>query len=44
VLHSTGHRILDDAAMDALRKWRFRPGTVSTVTMPLTFSLQGYRP
>ena len=37
---STGHRFLDDVALATFRKWRFRPGTVSEVRIPITFSLR----
>jgi TonB family protein len=36
VVHSTGHKILDDAAVDALLKWRFRR-VVTGVTIPIEF-------
>ena len=38
---STGHKLLDDAAMKAFRKWRFKPGTVSRVQAPVTFHVHG---
>jgi TonB family protein len=37
---STGHIFLDDVALATFRKWRFRPGTVSQVRIPITFSLR----
>lgn len=37
---SMGHKLLDDAALATFRKWRFRPGTVSEVRIPITFSLR----
>jgi TonB family protein len=37
---STGHKFLDDVALAAFRKWRFRPGTVSHVRIPITFSMR----
>ncbi len=37
---STGHAVLDRAAATAFRKWRFKPGTSSTVYMPISFSTQ----
>jgi protein TonB len=41
VSKSTGSSILDDAAVSAFRRWRFRPGTVSRVNIPITFTLTG---
>ena len=38
---STGSPFLDNAALTGFRKWRFRPGTVSSVTCPVTFTLTG---
>ena len=37
VLQSTGQKILDDAAIDALLKWRFRPRSVYELTVPIDF-------
>lgn len=41
---STGNAILDRAAIDAFRKWRFKPGTVSHVRSPITFTMMGEQP
>ena len=41
VAKSTGSSILDDAAVSAFRRWRFRPGSVSKVNIPITFTLTG---
>ena len=38
---STGSPFLDNAAVAGFKRWRFRPGTVSTVTCPVTFTLTG---
>ncbi|MDQ2659191.1 MAG: energy transducer TonB [Verrucomicrobiota bacterium] len=38
---STGSAILDNAAKSAFRRWRFRPGTVSKVRTPITFTMTG---
>ena len=38
---STGSPILDNATITAFRRWRFRPGTVSTVQTPITYALTG---
>ena len=35
---STGHKILDDAALQTFRKWRFRTDIVSKVLVPIRFS------
>ena len=35
---STGHEILDQSALEAFRQWRFKPGTVSKVRAPISFS------
>ncbi|MFL6584963.1 MAG: energy transducer TonB [Chthoniobacterales bacterium] len=34
---TTGHDLLDRCAVKALRRWRFKPGTATTVRVPLTF-------
>lgn len=36
---STGVRCLDEAALRGFRRWRFRPGGVSKVKSPVTFTL-----
>lgn len=41
VLQSTGQKILDDAAIDALLKWRFRPRSVYELTVPIDFGASG---
>ncbi len=38
---SIGNSMLDDAALSAFRQWRFRPGTVSQVRIPITFTMTG---
>jgi TonB family protein len=38
---STGSAFLDHAAIAGFRRWRFKPGSVSTVTCPVTFTLSG---
>jgi TonB family protein len=38
---NTGSPFLDNAALAGFKKWRFRPGTVSSVTCPVTFTLTG---
>jgi TonB family protein len=38
---STGNQALDDAALAGFRRWRFKPGSVSSVSCPITFTLTG---
>jgi periplasmic protein TonB len=38
---SLGNPILDNAAVSAFRRWRFKPGTVSKVRIPITFTMAG---
>ena len=38
---STGNAILDNATMSGLRRWRFRPGNVTSIQVPITFTLTG---
>jgi periplasmic protein TonB len=38
---SIGNAILDNSATSAFRQWRFRPGTVSKVKIPITFTMTG---
>lgn len=38
---STGSPILDNAAVSAFRRWRFRPGGFSKVRTPITFTMSG---
>jgi TonB family protein len=38
---STGSLVLDNAAMTGFRRWRFKPGTVSRVKSPITFTMTG---
>jgi TonB family protein len=41
IVQSCGSIILDHATLDALRRWRFKPGTVATVHVPITYTLLG---
>jgi len=41
VSSSTGSAILDNAATSAFQQWRFRPGTLSKVNIPITFTMTG---
>jgi TonB family protein len=36
---STGEKLLDDAALAAFRPWRFKPGAVSKVRIPIRFRM-----
>jgi TonB family protein len=38
---TTGSPFLDNAAVTGFKRWRFRPGTLSSVTCPVTFTLTG---
>ena len=38
---STGSPVLDNACVTKFRQWRFKPGTVSKVKVPITFTLTG---
>jgi TonB family protein len=38
---STGSSVLDNAATTGFRRWRFRPGSVSRVRSPITFTMTG---
>jgi protein TonB len=39
MIRSTGHAILDEATLDAYRRWQFKPGVVKKVKIPVTFSM-----
>jgi TonB family protein len=41
---STGFAILDNAAIESYRRWKFKPGTVRRVKIPLTFTTHGLPP
>jgi TonB family protein len=43
VLQSTGHQMLDQAAITALRQWRFQPGDMKAIKIPIDFWLNGSR-
>lgn len=38
---SCGNGILDKSTLDALRRWRFKPGGVTQVEVPITYTLMG---
>jgi TonB family protein len=37
MLKSTGHTILDHAAIGTFSRWRFKPGTVKQVKIPINY-------
>jgi TonB family protein len=41
MVKSTASPFLDNAALSGFRRWRFKPGTVSSVRCPVTFTLAG---
>jgi TonB family protein len=43
VVHSSGHPILDQAALGALRQWRIKPHTFEKIKVPFNFELDGER-
>jgi TonB family protein len=43
VLRSTGHQVLDQAAITALREWKFQPGKMQTINIPINFRMNGRR-
>jgi TonB family protein len=38
---TTGSPFLDNAALAGFKRWRFKPGTISSVACPVTFTLTG---
>jgi TonB family protein len=38
---TTGNPFLDNAALAGFKRWRFKPGAISSVTCPVTFTLTG---
>jgi len=38
MLQSTGNKLLDGSALEAYSQWRFQPGSVSQVKMPIEFT------
>ena len=41
VLRSTGHEMLDQAAITAFRQWRFHPGDMKRIKIPINFWMNG---
>jgi TonB family protein len=44
VVRSTGHVVLDDAVVSALRQWRFKPGVFTVVATPVAFTMHVPKP
>ena len=38
---SIGNNLLDQSALSTFKRWKFRPGTVSKVKIPITFTMAG---
>jgi TonB family protein len=38
---STGSVILDNATLEALCRWRFKPGMARNIRVPITYTLTG---
>jgi protein TonB len=41
MVRSCGNAFLDNSTLDALRRWRFKPGSISKVQVPITYTLMG---
>jgi protein TonB len=41
MVQSCGNAILDNSTLDALRRWRFKPGSAARVQVPITYTLMG---
>jgi len=41
MVKSTGHDILDNAVLRAVRQWRFRPKGITTFEIPIQFTVKG---
>jgi TonB family protein len=41
IKRSCGSVILDNATLEAFRRWRFKPGTALSVEVPITYTLTG---
>lgn len=41
IAQSTGSAVLDNSAVGAFRRWRFKSGTITTVQVPITYTLSG---
>jgi outer membrane biosynthesis protein TonB len=38
---STSYELLDNAALNAFRRWQFKPGTVTKVKIPIRYTMKG---
>lgn len=43
IIKSTTHKVLDEAAIAAFRKWRFQPHTSEAVIVPAMFTIRGHK-
>jgi protein TonB len=41
MVQSIGNPILDNSAVSAFRRWRFKPGVAPKVKIPITFTMTG---
>jgi TonB family protein len=41
ITRSCGSVIIDNATLEAFRRWRFKPGTARSVEVPITYTLTG---
>ena len=41
MVQSTGNTLLDNTTIEALRRWRFKPGAAMNVNVPITYTLTG---
>jgi protein TonB len=41
ILRSTGHQLLDQTASTAFRQWRFQPGDMKRIKIPISFWMNG---
>ena len=41
IAQSCGNAILDNSTLDALRRWRFKPGSAARVQVPIMYTLMG---
>jgi TonB family protein len=41
MLKSTGQVVLDNAALSAFKRWRFKPGTIRQIRIPIHYTMHG---